>query len=448
MDRRATVPVVEGGAVGVRRSTGAAVLAVVAVLTAACGSGSDDAGPGGGAASTIPAADPVDYSARGPYAVGEVDLELDPDHKIAVFYPVDRDALPDDATPYTYSGEEILGPEIVDLLPGALAGEISPPDTWVEVPASGSGPFPVVMHSHGAAGNLRFANIHNSHVASWGYVVAAVDHPERGVGDAITSSISQGGSEDQACEPRDQSDRFLDSDQLAAGLDLLTDETGSSGSVLEGVVDPERVAAEGHSAGGSASGTLAYDQRVDTWIGQAPGTPLEPGADPTPFASAAENAAGECEFEFDTEGFLAETTPPPVPSMIIAAEGDTVIPLDTVQATYDWLATPKRLVVIADSGHAVFVDPCQPIQAEGGLSSFVEALGLDPDKVPLIELGENGCLPSDAPAETVWALIDHVTVAQLNDVFDIDRPEAVASLDEAYLREAFPDRLLREDVEP
>lgn len=420
---------------------------MVAVLAAACSSGGG--GESGDRAPTTTTAAPaaaVDYSDRGPYSVGEVDLELDADHEIAVFYPVDRDAVADDATPYSYSGEDIFGPEIVDLLPGALSGEIAPPDTWVEAPASQDGPFPVVMNSHGAAGNLRFANFHTSHLASWGYVVAAVDHPERGVVAALSNVVGGGGGADGGCEAPDQSEAFLDSDQLAAGLDLLGEENDTSGSPLEGVVDTEQVAAEGHSAGGSASGTLAYDDRVDVWIGQAPGVPLEPGSDPGSYVSVTENADGGCDVEFETDQQLADTSPPPVPSMIIAAEGDSVIPLDRVESIYGWLDTPKRLVVIADSGHAVFVDPCPLIQEEGGLSAFVAALGVDPSDVPLVELGENGCLPTDTPAETVWAMIDHVTVAELNDVFDIDRPAAEASLAPDYLAEAFPDRFAREEV--
>lgn len=443
----------------VRRTISWGAVAAVAVVAVACGSsggggGSDDAAPT--TTTTTETAAPVDYSNRGPYAVGEVDLELDADHQIAVFYPVDRDSLADDATPYTYSGEDIFGPEIVDLLPGALAGEIAPPDTWLEAPASQDGPFPVVMHSHGAAGNLRFANFHNSHVASWGYVVAAVDHPERGVVAALSNATGGGGGGGSGsgsgsgsgggCEAPDQSQAFLDSDQLAAGLELLGEENDTSGSALAGVVDTEQVAAEGHSAGGSASGTLAYDDRVDVWIGQAPGTPLEPGSDPGSYVSVTENADGGCDVEFETEQQLADTSAPSVPSMIIAAEGDSVISLDRVESIFAWLDTPKRLVVIADSGHAVFVDPCPLIQEEGGLSAFVSTLGLDSDDVPLVELGENGCLPTDTPAETVWAMIDHVTVAELNDVFDVDRAAAEASLAPEYLAEAFPDRFAREEV--
>ena len=430
---------------------GVALVALVALVAGAVACSSDDGGgddeSGGTTATTVADADPVDYSTRGPYAVGEVDLELDADHQVAVFYPVDRDAVGDDAEAYSYAGDDLFGPEIVSLLPGALAGEVTAPGTYVDVPASEDGPFPLVVYSHGAASNLRFSGLHNSHVASWGYVVASVDHPERGVVAALTEPTGGRGDEGE-CEPRVDEDQDLDREQLAAALDLVGEESASSSSPLAGVVDTEQVAAEGHSAGGSASGALAYDPRVDLWIGQAPGTPLEPGTDTQAYASATEDEDGECEFEFDTAGLLADMSPPPVPSLIVAAEGDSIIELDRVEATYEWLDEPKRLVVIADSGHAVFVDPCPLIQQEGGLSAFVEALGLDPDDVPLVELGENGCLPGDTPAETVWAFIDHVTVAQLNDTFDVDRAAAQASLDPAYLEEAFPDRFGAEESAP
>jgi hypothetical protein len=100
------------------------------------------------------------------------------------------------------------------------------------------------------------------------------------------------------------------------------------------------------------------------------------------------------------------------------------------------------MAVIADSGHAVFVDPCVPIRAEGGLSSFVEGLGLDPADVPLVALGEDGCLPEDTDPEAVWELIDHLTMAQLAEVFGEEPAVGTASLDPAYLDETFPDLLL------
>jgi dienelactone hydrolase len=388
-------------------------LAALLLLVAAC---SDDGGESAEDATTTtsaPTAEPEDFSGRGPYRVGEVDLQLDADHQVAVFYPIDE--APEEGRPYTYSGDSIFGPAISNLLPGALADEITIDDTWVDAAPSADGPFPVVLHSHGFSGNLRFGNRHNATVASWGYVVAAVDHPERGVVSILESFVSGGESE--------RPDEYLDSDQLIAALDLLED------SDLADVADTERVAAEGHSAGGSASGTAAYDDRVQLWLGQAPGTPLQPEVDLDEFRD------GD---DLDTAALLEATEPPSVTSMIITAEGDEVVTLDRVQQTYDWLDSPKRLMVIADSGHAVFVDPCLPIREEGGLSSFVEGLGLDPADVPIVALGEDGCLPDDADPQTIWPLVDHLTVAQLTEVFGDDPAVGTASLAPDYLDEAFP----------
>jgi dienelactone hydrolase len=414
-------------------------LVVALTLLAAC---ADDGG-GDTATTTTEAtfappsdADPEDFSGRGPYAVGQIDLQLDEDHVVAVFYPVDPADVTDDAVAYSYSGEDILAPEITALLPGSLSGEVAPANTWIGPPASGDGPFPTVLHSHGFSGNARFGNQHNAAVASWGYVVAAVDHPERGLA-AILDAFLAGDADD-----REPPDEFLDSDQLIAGLEVLAAAHAEAGSPLAGAIDTERLATEGHSAGGSASGTAAYDDRVDLWIGQAPGTPLEPGVDLEAFTEEVEEE-GERRDQVDYAALLAATSPPEVPSLIIAAEGDTIVDLERVEQTYEWLDAPKRLAVIAESGHAVFVDPCVPIRAEGGLSTFVEQLGLDPAEVPLVELGENGCLPSDTDPEAVWGLINHLTVAQLNQVFEIDTDVATASLEPAYVDATFPG-LLRE----
>ena len=417
-----------------RRATALLAVACLGLATACSDDAGDDEADGSPSTTTeAPAADaePADFSERGPYAVGQVDLQLDADHQVAVFYPVDRAAVTPDAVAYSYSGTDILDPAISAVLPGALSGTVAPADTWRDLPASGEGPFPTVLHSHGFSGNLRFGNQHNAAVASWGFVVAAVDHPERGLA-AILDGFLAG---DSAAQPA--VDEYLDSDQLVAALDLLAATNDEAGSPLAGAIDTERVAAEGHSAGGSASGTAAYDERVDLWIGQAPGTPLEPGADLAAFTEPVE-VDGTTRQQLDTAALLAATDPPDVPSLIIAAEGDTIIPLERVEQTFAWLAAPKRMAVIAGSGHAVFVDPCVPIRDSGGLSAFVQALGLDPTKVRLVALGENGCLPTDTDPRQVWRLIDHLTVAQLREVFAIDQDVATASLDAAYLERAFP----------
>src|SRR3546814_699699 len=205
----------------------AAPLIARGMLAAAGSDDPDDESVEGPTTSADESADepvePVDFSGRGPYAVGTVDLQVGSEHTIAVFYPVDPADVAADAEPYSYDGEDVLDPAIAALLPAALSGEVAPEDTWVGQPASPDGPFPTVLHSHGFSGNLRFANQHNAAVASWGYVVAAVDHPERG----LEAILEQFLSPDQADASNDE---YLDSDQLIAALDLLDAAAADAGS--------------------------------------------------------------------------------------------------------------------------------------------------------------------------------------------------------------------------
>jgi hypothetical protein len=88
----------------------------------------------------------------------------------------------------------------------------------------------------------------------------------------------------------------------------------------------------------------------------------------------------------------------------------------------------------------MFYDSCATQQAQGGLQATADALGLD-RSAPQIQLAENGCLPGDAPAAEVAAVWNHLTVSQLNWVFDIDGSVAAASLEPAYLEATFPGRI-------
>lgn len=66
------------------------------------------------------------------------------------------------------------------------------------------------------------------------------------------------------------------------------------------------------------------------------------------------------------------------------------------------------------------------------MQAAADALGLDRES-PEIQASENGCLPEDAPAAAVAAAWNHLTVAQLDWVFDIDADVAAASLQADYL---------------
>ena len=194
------------------------------------------------------------------------------------------------------------------------------------------------------------------------------------------------------------------------------------------------VAVAGHSAGGHDAVMAAYDPRVDTWIGIAPAVPFP---EDLTHDVEAERADGYDPGEFDLDAYLAGTAPPDKPSMMLVAEDDDALPIGDRRLVFDWLSPPKRFVVLANTGHSVFIDDCARLRRARGAQGYADALGLDPDSAE-IRTVEDGCLPEDAPVEEVWATWNHLTVAQLNWVFDIDGEVAAASLQEDYLDATFP----------
>ena len=117
----------------------------------------------------------------------------------------------------------------------------------------------------------------------------------------------------------------------------------------------------------------------------------------------------------------------------------------SIRAISDWLKPPKRLAVLKGAGHNAFTDLCTPIRAQGGLLQYSGKLPA-PDQ--LLRLGEDGCLPTNLDPELGYRLINHLTVAQLRNVFGIDAAQAQASLEQSYLDQEFPGTLARYTYAP
>lgn len=402
------------------RSSLVAVLAAVMLLlaTTGCGDEGDEATP----STTAATAAPQDFSGRGPYAAGVTRLALGNGQPVNVFYPADRSAVPTEAAGFVYTPEDSLGP-LAAVLPPGLASTVTVPDAWVDLQASRSGPFPLVVISHGRGATRFSQSLHLAHLASWGFVVAAVQHPSRDL-QARLARRDVGTSDVSALE------------EVIA---LLAGENERAGGPLEGRIATEQIAVEGHSAGGRDAGLAAYDPQVGAWISLfgAPPVPDQAtgGRDVvTDGNDGFDPAAGE----FDLGVFLSSTAPPPAkPAMIIAADNDVVYPVSDRRAVYDWLQSPKRWVVLANTGHNVYNDTCEGTQRQGGLGAVADALGLSRTS-PEIQLSEDGCLPEDAPAGQIQAVWNHLDTAQLRWAFGLDTEVAEASLERTYLDETFP----------
>lgn len=312
---------------------------------------------------------PANYTARGPYEVGVLTLSL-PDRKIEVYYPA-ADGAAKGRTNDVYLQTDPVPPMLAGMLkkiPESVDLKVTIP-AFRDAPASHGKTFPLVMVSHGAGGWRSGHGNLLSGIASWGFVVASVDFTEYGFASFASPS-------------RDMAARRTSSmAALDAALDLMAKTTADKTSPLHGLYDMSTIAAIGHSAGGGTMFAAIDNPRIDTVIGWAPVPPQSPGATPKP-------------------------------TMIIAAQNDSGIKVDTLVAAYDKLNAPKRLVIVPRMGHNAFSDSCLSIQSGNDLISAVKQIGL-PVPAQLLDLAQNGCRPGDLDTREGWAIIQHVTVSQL-----------------------------------
>lgn len=392
---------------GRRFGAGVAVLALaLGLVAAACGGDSSSSST----ATTTPVA--VDYSQPGPYPVGRTILDLG-DRKVYVFYPADKGSLAGAQHLTGYSSGIAFPESLRAAVPKELIQDI-PIDAYADAKPATDGPFPVIMHSHGFGGYAAYASRHFQHMASWGFVTVSPEFVERDLAASALNKVVRGG----------------DVDVLRRTASFMKEQNASG--PLAGTMNFDELAAEGHSAGGSAVFRYAYDPEVKTVIGQAPGAPVDVPTDAADRTAALATA-------------LAAQAPPDKPSMILAGEVDQTIPLPGVTQVFDWLKPPKRLAVLKGAGHNAFTDLCTPIRAQGGLMQYSGKLPA-PDQ--LLRLGEDGCLPTNLDPEQGYELINHLTVAQLRNVFGIDAAQAQASLEQSYLDQEFPGTLARYTYTP
>ena len=149
------------------------LLVVVGVSTAACSSSSSS-----GAAHASPttvAASPAPYAKAGPYAAGFTRLHLAGGRNVVVWYP----AQPSASTGHARETIDIAGmltPELQAKVPAADR-VLYDANAYENAPAATTpGNYPLVVFSHGFAGYPEQSVSLTTHLASWGFVVAAPDH--------------------------------------------------------------------------------------------------------------------------------------------------------------------------------------------------------------------------------------------------------------------------------
>ncbi len=219
-------------------------------------------------------------------------------------------------------------------------GREFPVDLWHPVAADGAsqpGPCPLIVFAHGSGLSRRSATFLCSHLASHGYVVAAMDHSE-----VVAADLAPG--QDEAAEQRQaRVDAIIASrvpdvrfllDFVLAGGGL--EATADGGQAIE--VSQYMIGLAGHSFGGwTVLAVPESDARVSSIVAMGPGGSSNPLPGILPLSLS---------FEWDQE----------VPVLYLAADSDVPIPLDGVRELFGRTPEPKRMFVLRWADHQHFLD--------------------------------------------------------------------------------------------
>ena len=293
--------------------------------------------------------------------------ELPTGAAVEIWYPADESTR---GGTVDYSVRSFLPPAVGDLVPDTI-DDVRSIDATRDGQAASDGPYPVVLFSHGSTSFRLQSSVLAQHLASWGIVTASTDHPSRDLLNAL------GGTTEG------QPDSVDDARALRSYLTTLTDD-----AVLGGVLDNERVALGGHSAGGGTIARMADDEGIAGYVS---------------YASGLGDAA------------------PDVPSLFMAGELDMIVSPDRTADAFELAPAPSWYWLFADTGHLAFSDLCTAGSEGATLIDLAEAAGLGAlvdDN--LRRLGTDGCEEPNRAVEEVWPGVHQAATGFYRWVFGID----------------------------
>lgn len=311
------------------------------------------------------------YALHGPYWVGTRTMELDAGTENAVrftvWYPAVNPNGLEEAVTYVLSANHTVrtdygvSPDAPFTVLGHALSDAAPD-------LSGA-PYSLVINSHAFTAQMWQMYL-GEHLASYGFVVMAPEHSHDSFDNVYTDSVI----------------RILEVTRLIDYADALT----AAGGELTGMIDSDRVAVGGHSAGGM----ISYG---------AAGAPMH-WASVLDFCQSAPDApdCADLEGQFSQIQALLETTisPDEMVPIITNSRVDAIFPMaGTIEIygeaglasltvpmlslfgsndPYDWMMSPaydainsteKAQVVFLEGGHALFYNQCEafPWLVENGL---------------------------------------------------------------------------------
>ena len=267
-----------------------------------------------------------DPFARGPHAAAVVTVELERGERrlpVELWYPASEGYADLDLNEATRDSYEIL-PGLPAVFQDAVR-DASPR----------KGKFPLVAFSHGYGGHRRQSTFLCTHLASHGYVVAAVDHTGNTVQNVLEAVVAQ-----QSGRPF--TDPFTVLRQYAelrpGDVSFMIDRVLDDAGELAANIDPERIGMMGHSFGGwTTLAVTGRDPRIRAALPLAPAGGTNPITTPNTFS---------LDFRWGRD----------VPTLFIVADRDTLLPLAGMRELYAQTQSTKRMVVLRNTDHLHFCD--------------------------------------------------------------------------------------------
>lgn len=356
--------------------------------------------------------DAPEYALHGPYWVGTMELVIEDEERplpVTVWYP----ALNPDGNEESYVYDFELSSQRVPVsVEGHALGDAERD--------AGKAPYPLVVYSHGNYGYRQNSIFFDEHLASYGFVVIALDHTgNTSVNFGIATSYAF-----HIHRPRDIS-RVID----------FAEELTAEGGTLEGLIDIDHVAVTGWSFGGTTSlamGSAQMDMEAfRAWCednratydllgscGQVLGNRSRLasllGLDEVPdglWPSMADDRV-DAIVPFATDGRIfgtAGVAAVNIPVLLMVEAKSIFFPIEPVEPIFASLGSEKKsLVVFDDANHFIFANACDAVPQ-----------AMDIDMFP-------GCSDPVWDMDRAHDLINHFTTAFLLAVLYGDEDAAAA----------------------
>ena len=309
------------------------------------------------------------YAIRGHYPVGTMEFVIEDAERplnITIWYPALKPRAVEEIATYSLGIMNIMGPDF-DVAKGHAIRDADPDIQ--------DAPYPMAVYSPGLWASRLHGLYLTEHLASWGFVVVAVDHPGTSLIDYIIGTEA------------DNAKNIID-DLFYRPSDMLrvinyADTLTAEGGTLEGIIDTERIAVMGWSSGGTTAFATA-GARLDfgglgTWCAEHDSAWY--ADEPSQYLGQEETLAALYKIDPETKGLwpaisdsrvdalvgfapggelpvfgakgMAEVN---VPTLLFNGEGDTLVsPEHNAVWAYNAISNPKKSLVMFENGdHFIF----------------------------------------------------------------------------------------------